>query len=305
MDITWSQLAEWAARPTLAVTAVAVITFVAVLSPLERLWPARRQPIQRQGFWTDVVFWVFTPLVGKLLTFTLVTLLAAWLFSLFGRDFNLTSTEGWGPVGQQPLWLQAIEVLILADFIFYWAHRLFHGRQLWPFHAVHHSNTHMDWLTSMRFHPVNDVISRACQAIPLVLLGFAPAAVVCMIPIVVIFIVVTHANVSWSWGPLKYLFVSPLYHHWHHSTDEQAIDKNFAGVLVLWDWLFGTLYLPHGKRPQAYGVLDADMPTGPIGLLTYPLQKVLEPASDSDELSCSPREATAPAISLARLSSLR
>ena len=275
MDMTWSQLAEWAARPTPAVTVVAVATFALILSPLERIWPAHRQPIQRRGFWTDVIFWIFTPLVGKLLTFTLVTLLAAWLFSLFGRDFDLTSTEGWGPVGQQPLWLQAIEVLFLADFIFYWAHRLFHGRRLWPFHAVHHSNTQMDWLTSMRFHPVNDVISRTCQAIPLVLLGFAPAAVVCMIPVVVIFIVITHANVPWTWGrPLKYIFVSPMYHHWHHSTDKEALDMNFAGVLVLWDWLFGTLYLPSGKRPQGYGVLDPDVPAGPVGLLAYPFRGV-------------------------------
>jgi len=274
MDITWSQLAEWAARPTPIVTAVAIATFAAILSPLERRWPARRQPIQRRGFWTDVVFWIFTPLVGKLLTFTVVTLIAAWLFNLFGREFDLTSTEGWGPIGSQPLWLQAIEVLFLADFIFYCMHRVFHGKRLWPFHAVHHSNTQMDWLTSMRFHPVNDVISRTGQAIPLVLLGFAPAAVVCMIPVIVIFIVITHANVPWTWGPLKYVFVSPIYHHWHHSTDEQAVDKNFAGVLVLWDWLFGTLYLPRGKRPQTYGVLDPDMPAGPIGLLAYPFHAV-------------------------------
>jgi sterol desaturase/sphingolipid hydroxylase (fatty acid hydroxylase superfamily) len=270
MDFTWSELAEWAARPTPIVLAVAVLAFACVLSPLERLWPARRQPIRRRGFWTDVVFWAFTPLVGKLITFTVVTAVVAGLFSWFGRSFSLISTEGWGPIGRQPLWLQAIEVLILADLIFYWAHRAFHGRRLWPFHLVHHSNTHMDWLTSMRFHPVNDVISRTCQAIPLVLLGFAPAAVMCMIPVVVIFIVVTHANVPWTWGPLRYVLVSPVYHHWHHSTDDAALDKNFAGVLVLWDWMFGTLYLPKGRRPHSYGVLDRGVPTGPVGLLAYP-----------------------------------
>ncbi len=272
MDITWAQVAGWAARPTPVATAVAFLTFAAILTPLERLWPSRRQPLRRTGFSTDLVFWVFTPLLGKLLTFTVVTAVVIGLLSLTGRVFDLTSTEGWGPVGRQPLWLQAIEVLFLADLIFYWAHRVFHTSRLWPFHAVHHSNTQMDWLTSMRFHPVNDVISRTCQAVPLVLLGFAPAAVMVMIPVVVAFIVITHGNLPWTWGPLRYVFVSPVYHHWHHSTDEQAVDKNFAGVLVLWDWLFGTLYLPKHARPVEYGVAGAKLPGGLFGLLVYPFK---------------------------------
>jgi sterol desaturase/sphingolipid hydroxylase (fatty acid hydroxylase superfamily) len=273
MDITWPQLAEWAARPTPVVAAVAFLSFALVLSPLERLWPAApAQPVRRKGFATDLVFWVFTPLVGKAITFLVVTAVATGLFALLGREFSLVSTEGWGPVGRQPLWLQAVEVLLLADLIFYWAHRGFHTTRLWPFHAVHHSATEMDWLTSMRFHPVNDVLSRVCQAIPLVLLGFAPAAVVCMIPVVVVFIVVTHANVPWTWGPLKYVLVSPVYHHWHHSSEARAADKNFAGVLVLWDWVFGTMYLPAGERAARYGVAGGGLPAGPAGLLAYPFR---------------------------------
>ena len=276
MDITWACLAEWAARPTPVVTAVAFLAFALVLSPLERLWPAApAQPVRRKGFWTDLAFWVFTPLVGKALTFVVVTAVATVLFALMGREFSLTSTEGWGPVGRQPLWLQAIEVLFLADLIFYWAHRGFHATRLWPFHAVHHSPTEMDWLTSMRFHPVNDVISRTCQAVPLVLLGFAPAAVMCAIPVVVAFIVITHANLPWTWGPFKYVFVSPVYHHWHHSTDAKAVDKNFAGALVVWDWLFGTMYLPADRRPREFGVLGGRMPAGLVGLLAHPFRALV------------------------------
>lgn len=271
MDLTWTQIAGWAARPTPLAVAVAFATFAVILWPLERLWPANRsQPIRRRGFWTDLLFWIFTPLVGKLLTYSVVFALAGGLFVLCGRELDLASTEGWGAVGRQPLWLQVVEVFVVADFVFYWTHRCFHSIRLWPFHAVHHSNTQMDWLTSMRFHPFNDVISRVCQAVPLVVLGFAPAAVMCAIPIVVTFIVVTHANLPWTWGPLKYVFVSPVYHHWHHSTDRAAIDKNFAGALVIWDWLFGTQYLPADRRPREFGVLGSEMPKGLVGLLLYP-----------------------------------
>jgi sterol desaturase/sphingolipid hydroxylase (fatty acid hydroxylase superfamily) len=133
----------------------------------------------------------------------------------------------------------------------------------------------MDWLTSTRFHPINDVVSRTFQAVPLVVLGFAPAAVMCAIPVVVAFIVVTHASLPWTWGPLRYVFVSPVYHHWHHSTDRAALDKNFAGALVVWDWLFGTLYLPANRRPTAFGVLGERLPGGLIGLLVWPFRRVV------------------------------
>jgi sterol desaturase/sphingolipid hydroxylase (fatty acid hydroxylase superfamily) len=276
MDSTWTQMATWAARPTPLVAAGAFLGFAVVLWPLERFWPARpRQPVRRRGFGTDLIFWVFTPLVGKLLTYSFVFTLAAGLFALCGRELDLSSTEGWGPVGRQPVSVQAIEVFVLADFLFYWAHRWFHTTRLWPFHAVHHSNTQMDWLTSTRFHPINDVVSRTFQAVPLVVLGFAPAAVMCAIPVVVAFIVVTHASLPWTWGPLRYVFVSPVYHHWHHSTDRAALDKNFAGALVVWDWLFGTLYLPANRRPTAFGVLGERLPGGLIGLLVWPFRRVV------------------------------
>jgi sterol desaturase/sphingolipid hydroxylase (fatty acid hydroxylase superfamily) len=127
----------------------------------------------------------------------------------------------------------------------------------------------------MRFHPVNDVVSRVCQAVPLVLLGFAPAAVLCAVPVVVAFIVVTHADVPWTWGPLKNVLVSPVYHHWHHSSEPEALDKNFAGVLVLWDWLFGTRYMPAGRLPAAYGVAGEAAPGSFLALLAWPFRTVM------------------------------
>jgi sterol desaturase/sphingolipid hydroxylase (fatty acid hydroxylase superfamily) len=271
MEISWSQLIEWAIHPTPLAAAVSFVLFAAILGPVE--WFSRaasRGPSRRSGVRTDILFWAFAPIVGKAFTYAAVTTLVAGLMQLTGRELDPFSTTGWSVVGRQPLWLQAIEVLLLADLIFYWTHRLFHTTRLWPFHAVHHSPEQLDWLSSMRFHPVNDVISRIFQGVPLVLLGFAPIAVVCAIPVVVTFIVITHADVPWTWGPLRHIFVSPVYHHWHHSSEPEAIDKNFAGVFVLWDWLFGTHYLPRDRRPTRYGVTDNDVPHGFLGLLAYP-----------------------------------
>jgi sterol desaturase/sphingolipid hydroxylase (fatty acid hydroxylase superfamily) len=276
MDGCWPLFTRWAIWPTALSAVLGFVAFAAVLAPAE--WVCGRGRRGR-GVRTDLLFWLFTPVVGKAATFAVVTGVVTWLMRLTGRELDVASTTGWGPVGAQPLWLQAVEALVLADLVFYWLHRLFHTTKLWPFHAVHHSSAHLDWLSSMRFHPVNDVISRVCQAVPLVLLGFAPAAVLCAVPIVVVFIVVTHANVPWTWGPLKHVFVSPVYHHWHHSSEPEAIDKNFAGVLVLWDLLFGTRYLPAGRRPSEYGVAGGGTPHGFVALLVYPFWVLLRPGT--------------------------
>jgi sterol desaturase/sphingolipid hydroxylase (fatty acid hydroxylase superfamily) len=279
MELNWDQVTDWALRPRVVTAAVAFVLFAVVLWPLERLW-GRRPRRPRPGLRTDLLFWAFTPLVGKAATYAAVTAVVAGLMALTGRKLDPFSAAGWGPVGRQPLWLQAVEVFVLADFIFYWTHRWFHTTRLWPFHAVHHSSTALDWVSSMRFHPVNDIASRVGQAVPLVLLGFAPAAVVGAIPVVVAFIVMTHADVPWTWGPLRYAFVSPVYHHWHHGCEPEAVDTNFAGALVVWDWLFGTMYLPAGRRPAAYGVAGGGVPGGFLGLLAYPFVALARPRRD-------------------------
>jgi sterol desaturase/sphingolipid hydroxylase (fatty acid hydroxylase superfamily) len=197
MNDWWPLLTRWAMWPTALSALLGFAAFAVVLSPVE--WFCRRRARPRRGRVTDLLFWAFNPVVGKAATFATVAALVSWLMRLEGRAFDVTSLDGWGPVGLQPLWFQAAEALVLADFVFYWMHRLFHTTRLWPFHAVHHSPEHMDWLSSMRFHPVNDIISRVAQAVPLVLLGFAPAAVLSAVPVVVVFIVVTHTDVPWTW----------------------------------------------------------------------------------------------------------
>ncbi len=288
MEAIWTQLTAWAMRPTPLTAGVSFLLFAAALWPAERLWRGRRRTAPRTGVGTDLLFWALVPLVGKAFTYAAVTAVVAGLMRLGGRDLDPLSADGWGPVGRQPLWLQAVEALVLADLMFYWTHRLFHTTRLWPFHAVHHSSPHLDWLSSMRFHPVNDAVSRVFQAVPLVLLGFAPQAVVCMIPVVVAFVVVTHADVPWSWGPLRYVVVSPAYHHWHHSSEPEAIDKNFAGVLVAWDWLFGTLYFPRCRLPSAYGVSGGGVPQSFLGLLSYPFLTVARSSRVPTRTSSSP-----------------
>ena len=245
--------------PTLQGVVIGFIVLFCVFRLMEWLQPReRRLPVLRRGFWTDVSYWAFTPLVTRVVT--RVSVIAAVVpvsLLLYGRLDGDALQHGWGPVGALPLWVQAVGMLVLGDFIGYWMHRAFHGRRLWRFHAIHHASEDLDWLSSVRLHPVNDAVMRVAGAVPLLLAGFAPVALVSITPVLTLFAVLLHANVDWDWGPLRSVIASPRFHRWHHTDETAARDKNFAGLLPVWDILFGTYYMPAGARPTCVRHRDA------------------------------------------------
>ena len=90
--------------------------------------------------------------------------------------------------------------------------------------------------------------------------------------------VLIHSNVRINFGPLRWLLASPEFHHWHHSRDREARDKNFAGQLPLLDLLFGTSYMPPGRMPSKYG-LDQPVPATYPAQLLYPFRSIPTPKS--------------------------
>ena len=109
---------------------------------------------------------------------------------------KLGEYRGFGPLGRQPIWLQTIEVYLLGDFIGYWTHRLFHTGKWWPFHAVHHSSEDLDWLASLRVHPVNDFVNKLAQASFILLLGFNPFVTASLAPVFTFYAIFLHANAT-------------------------------------------------------------------------------------------------------------
>ena len=81
-----------------------------------------------------------------------------------------------------------------------------------------------------------------------------------------------HANVHLPWGPLKYLIVTPDFHHWHHSSDTVAIDRNYAAHYAFLDWIFGTAIRGQKGFPQRYGVVGDYMPDGFVRQQLFPLR---------------------------------
>jgi sterol desaturase/sphingolipid hydroxylase (fatty acid hydroxylase superfamily) len=237
---------------------------------LGRFWPGvPGQRVLRAGFWTDCLYWLWTPIVTRALAPVAIALAVLPLAALYGVRLQ-DMVHGYGVLARQPLWLQAIEIFVLGDFLGYWQHRLFHSRRLWRFHAVHHSSTELDWLSSVRLHPVNDIGSKLITAVPLLVLGFNTTAVALYAPFVTFYAIMVHANVRWDLGPLRAVFVSPAFHRWHHTKAEEGLDKNFAGGLPLWDILFGTYYMPR-RQPTVFGIGDP-MPGDILGQMLQPFR---------------------------------
>ena len=239
----------------------------AIFIPLERMFAQRpEQPIFRRGWRTDMAYFFVSALGLQLITLMTLkpaTVLLAWTVSSKLRVLIAT----------QPWWLQLVEILVIPDCVQYWIHRLFHQIPiLWRFHQIHHSAEAMDWLAGSRLHIVDVVVTRGLTYMPLFALGYDTFPMAIYAAIVTVQATFIHANVSFQFGPLNYVLATPQFHHWHHSSSEEAIDKNFSVHLPLWDMLFGTFHLPTNEWPQAYGVAGKQTPEGFLKQLVYPLK---------------------------------
>jgi sterol desaturase/sphingolipid hydroxylase (fatty acid hydroxylase superfamily) len=107
----------------------------------------------------------------------------------------------------------------------------------------------------------------------LLLLGFSAGAFAAYVPFLTLYAIMLHANVGWSFGRLRYVVASPAFHRWHHTSEEEGLDRNFAGLLPLWDHLFGTLYLPRGLQPEAFGTRNTVVPDGVLPQLLFPFRR--------------------------------
>ena len=175
-----------------------------------------------------------------------------------------------------PLLFQFVLVVLCADFVLYWEHRLYHEvKILWPVHAVHHSVENLDWLAGSRGHFIQVFSERALVMIPLYLLGVDETALNIYVAFAALQAILIHCNLSWSFGILKYVFVTPQFHHWHHSSEKPAIDTNYSAHTVLFDRIFNSYHMPTTHWPADYGT-TVRLPRTFLGQLFYPISSLLK-----------------------------
>lgn len=237
-----------------------------IFTTLEKLFPKYRdQVILRDEWRLDFLYFCLNHLL-----ISAIILFGNYLSSVF--DFAVSANLQ-SAVQSLPIWAQFILVLVIADFILYWEHRIFHeSAKLWKFHAVHHSVETMDWLAGSRSHVVATFIERTLVIVPLYMLGPDKAALDIYVTFAALQAIIIHCNVGISFGPLRYIFVTPQFHHWHHSSEKPAIDTNYAAHLALFDRVFGTYHFPGKHWPADYGT-TVRLPRTYLGQFTYPFSK--------------------------------
>lgn len=255
-------------KPTAAVIGFLLLPIACIA--IERRWasvPAR--PLARPGVGPDAIWYFFQSFVATNVAPWAVYVALVPAMILLGMSAP-QFFQGFGPAGRLPFWSQVPIVFVLADFLSYWQHRIFHTSALWPVHAVHHSSRRLDWLSAGRFHPLNEIGVQLVIAVPVLALGFHAATFLVLAPFTTWYAVFLHANVPWSLGPLHRVIASPRFHRWHHTAEAEGRDRNFGGVLAVWDVLFGTFYLPADRVATTFGG-DDPVPDGFLGQLAYPL----------------------------------
>ena len=194
-----------------------------------------RQRRFRRGWLLDIVYWFFTALITKPIAKigVAIVLLPLLLISSAGSFENML--KGHGPTGPA-----------VADCT---------GG------ADGHSHRFYRLLVASRIPRGKTlVVSRDSSQ-----LGGTRA-----LPLFTAYAIFLDANVSWNFGPLRFVLASPRFHRWHHTAAEEGREKNFAGLLPLWDILFGTYYMP-AKQPTRFGVSDPD-PTDLLGQILWPFR---------------------------------
>lgn len=234
-----------------------------IFVPVERLFAARPQKFFRRGLLTDMAFqfvngWLI--MVGAIVIVAMAVVVNQALLPSAAKQ----------AIDGLPYWVQVVLVVLIGDLGVYWTHRILHAvPAMWQIHAVHHSVEELDWLAAVHQHPLDVIFMKAGSLFPLFALGFSAEAIGTYFLVYYWQAYLVHANVRLNYGPLRYVVVSPEFHHWHHSSQIEARDKNFAGMFSFYDLMFGSVYLPKGQKPKTFGV-DHPMPSRYLALLAYP-----------------------------------
>ena len=237
----------------------------------------KKQPIFRKGFWLDAFYMIFNFFLFSLIGYNALSNVGVELFNdflgLFGID-NLVAIE----VQDFPVWAQLLIMFVIADFIQWNVHRMLHRVPwLWKFHQVHHSVKEMGFAAQFRFHFVETLVYKSAQYIPLAMIGFGIEQFFVVHMFSVFIGHLNHANLDWSYGPLGYVLNNPRMHIWHHAKalpPEHKYGMNFGLSLSIWDYLFGTAYVPKSGKDIEIG-FDGDerFPHDFTGQLTYPFKE--------------------------------
>jgi sterol desaturase/sphingolipid hydroxylase (fatty acid hydroxylase superfamily) len=229
---------------------------------LELLFPWRKkQAAIREDFWLDLFYMFFNFFLFGLVGYAAISHVVSLAFNNLLADVfgirNLVAIN----VAELPRWSQLLLLFLVRDFIQWNIHRLLHHVPfLWEVHKVHHSVREMGFAAHLRYHFGETMVYRSIEYLPLAMIGFGIQDFLLVHLFTIMIGHLNHANIYLPLGPIKYLLNNPQMHIWHHAKD---LPKGIKGInygisLSIWDYLFGTAWIPRDGRDIKLGFDDVD-----------------------------------------------
>ena len=213
---------------------------------LERIFPYNKgQKVLRQGFFDDLA--LYTIAQSYILGIIIFSYIIHYIDTTTGVS-RLKLVSDW------PIWVQLVFFTVTHDLYIYLMHKWQHkNKWLWRLHEAHHSPKEVDWLSGSRSHAFEILINQTVEFLPIVLLG-APVEVIAYKGVIsAVWGMYIHSNLNINTGKLQLFINGPEMHRWHHTTGKGR-NRNFATKLAIWDWMFGTAYLPENEKAEVYGL---------------------------------------------------
>jgi sterol desaturase/sphingolipid hydroxylase (fatty acid hydroxylase superfamily) len=187
---------------------------------------------QKKAFWADAA----TAFFYTLIIFPLALQLSNWI---------LTSPLHIPKVDSVPVAVRIFLYFVVGDFFHYWIHRLMHLQLFWRVHMWHHSPAHMSWLAGFRATLFDAILVNFAFILAWPLLGGVSEQTKLLLLLLGILVNDwMHLNIRLRFRFLEKFFITPRYHHIHHSTNMKLATKNFAAIFPIWDKIFGTYVDP-------------------------------------------------------------
>jgi sterol desaturase/sphingolipid hydroxylase (fatty acid hydroxylase superfamily) len=238
---------------------------------LELRFPWRKnQATFRKDFWLDTFYMYFN--------FFIFAMVITGFYKLLDMGFSEVGLEAGDlaliDLRSLPPAVQLLIFFVVLDFVQWFTHVLLHRFEIfWRFHKVHHSVKEMGFAAHLRYHWMENILYKPLKTFGVMILGgFEPEQAY-----IVHFITITighlnHSNIKLTWGPLKYLINNPVMHLYHHAytLPEGRYGVNYGISLSLWDYIFGTHYIPEDSGTIALGFEgDEHFPKDFLGQITH------------------------------------
>ncbi|MEI9987191.1 MAG: sterol desaturase family protein [Aliidongia sp.] len=153
------------------------------------------------------------------------------------------------------------------EFAYYWMHRSGHEiRWMWASHVVHHTPEHIHLASAVRLGATELLSGNWLFFLPLYLIGFNPLAVGGMLAINLFYQFWVHTDLVGRLGPLEWVFNTPSHHRVHHASNSDYLDRNYGGILIVWDRLFGSFAQERPGTEIRYGLVHSVGSLNPIRL---------------------------------------